>query len=474
MTAYNQQMKKTIHIKGMHCRSCEILLEEEFSKIDGVLKVTADFKKSVVHLVTNDSEINKSDIEKASKNAGYEVNWDAKSDQITLESSNSSCEVNSSGRKLIFSENPNDYVDLFVAFVLLAALYVSSKVFGISLPELSENGDFSSLPTALLIGLTAGFSTCMALVGGLSLSLAAKITAEGKKTHFLTRLQPHLYFNLGRIVIFAALGAVMGQLGSILQISSTVVGLLMLLAASFMLIIGIQITDVAPILNTINFSLPKFFYRVLGVKQKSQANYSNQGAFILGGLTFFVPCGFTQAAQIYSISTGSAVAGALTMGTFAIGTTPGLLTIASTASLTNAKNSFTRFLLKFIGIVVIALAVVNIFNALNLLGINTDISTDDSSSISSTVSGNAQVVEMTQNTSGYSPSVINIKKDVPVRWVITSTDQYTCASSIIMPEMGIQKNLSLGKNVIEFTPTKAGILNFTCSMGMYRGRFIVS
>ena len=34
-------------------------------------------------------------------------------------------------------------------------------------------------------------------------------------------------------------------------------------------------------------------------------NYSNQGALVLGALTFFLPCGFTQAMQLYAISTGS-------------------------------------------------------------------------------------------------------------------------------------------------------------------------
>ena len=37
--------KKTIHIKGMHCPSCEILITDKFKEMPNVTEVKSDFKK---------------------------------------------------------------------------------------------------------------------------------------------------------------------------------------------------------------------------------------------------------------------------------------------------------------------------------------------------------------------------------------------------------------------------------------------
>jgi plastocyanin domain-containing protein len=42
-----------------------------------------------------------------------------------------------------------------------------------------------------------------------------------------------------------------------------------------------------------------------------------------------------------------------------------------------------------------------------------------------------------------------------------------------MPKYGISKSLRAGENIITFTPTQTGEIPFSCSMGMYRGKFIV-
>ena len=52
-----------------------------------------------------------------------------------------------------------------------------------------------------------------------------------------------------------------------------------------------------------------------------------------GAATFFLPCGFTQAVQLYALSTGSPVSAGLTMAVFAVGTSPGLLALASLPNL---------------------------------------------------------------------------------------------------------------------------------------------
>jgi len=75
---------------------------------------------------------------------------------------------------------------------------------------------------------------------------------------------------------------------------------------------------------------------------------------------------------------------------------------------------------------------------------------------------------------GYHPSTLpELSVGRPVRLIIDSEDTYTCASSFVIPGLGIEKRLKPGENVIEFTPTSSGEIPFSCSIGMYRGAFEV-
>ena len=80
---------------------------------------------------------------------------------------------------------------------------------------------------------------------------------------------------------------------------------------------------------------------------------------------------------------------------------------------------------------------------------------------------------MTQRAFAYAPNTFTVKKGVTVRWIITSESEYSCASTIIVPSLGISRSLKAGENIIEFTPTQAGSIAFSCSMGMYQGIFHV-
>lgn len=70
------------------------------------------------------------------------------------------------------------------------------------------------------------------------------------------------------------------------------------------------------------------------------------------------------------------------------------------------------------------------------------------------------------------PSVL--KKGVPVRMTVDLASVDGCARDIVISEFGVRKYVKPGDNVIEFIPTKTGIINIACSMNMYRGTFTVS
>ena len=75
---------------------------------------------------------------------------------------------------------------------------------------------------------------------------------------------------------------------------------------------------------------------------------------------------------------------------------------------------------------------------------------------------------------GYSPDVIVVKKDVPVRLNFYRDETSSCSEQVVFSDFGIAKDLPAFKTTpIEFTPDQAGEFNFVCGMNMLRGKLIV-
>jgi len=317
----------------------------------------------------------------------------------------------------------------------------------------------------------------MALVGGLVLSLSARHAEKHPEASSLQKFRPHIYFNLGRISGFFLLGGMLGSLGSIFQISSFYLGIMTIAVGVVMLILGLQLIEIFPFLGKIKFTLPKFISRFSGIKNH-QKEYSHKNSMFMGALTFFLPCGFTQAMQLYAVSTGSFWGGGLAMGLFALGTAPGLLGIGGLTSI--VKGIFAKRFFKLAGLVVIFFSISNIANGYTLTGwqlgpaLNNDLAIQaEISDPNVTIENGVQVVRMKQLSSGYSPNKFTIKKGIRVKWIIDGQDSYSCSGFIVMSKMNISKRLSPGENIIEFTPEETGTLKFSCAMGMYTGSFNV-
>ncbi|MFA6004991.1 MAG: sulfite exporter TauE/SafE family protein [Patescibacteria group bacterium] len=453
-------MKKcNINIKGMHCRSCELLIEDELQKVPGIERVSVSHQTGVAELFYRHG-FNEQAVAHAIQNAGYSIGVNEKPH--------------------IFSRNHWDYVDVGIAFFMVMTVFLLAKTFGLFNLGSSISGSYSSLPIVFIVGLTAGVSTCMAMVGGLVLGAAARFSAQNPNASALEKFKPHLFFNLGRITSYTVLGGVVGFAGSLFQLSTSVLGILTVTVGLVMLLLGGQLIEIFPVLKRISFTLPKGISRILGIKEQTQSEYSDKGAAIMGASTFFLPCGFTQAMQLFAMSTGSPVTGALTMGVFALGTAPGLLSVGGLTSV--IKGEAAKMFFKVAGVVVVLLALFNISNGLNLLGIgpnvlgafNTKAATNTTATDSNvTIANGVQEVRMTQDSSGYTPNSFTIKKGTPVKWIVTSTDVNTCASSIVSQQLGVRQALQLGENIINFTPTETGTIRFSCMMGMYNGSFNV-
>lgn len=358
----------------------------------------------------------------------------------------------------IISKDPKTYISVLVSLLIFTAIGII--LYFTRIPELFAFSTVDiNIGVALLLGITAGFSTCMALVGGIVLAISARFAEIHPQASTAQRWRPQIVFNLGRVIIFGLLGGLIGYLGSFVSISASFIGITTFLIAIYMLYLGIQLTQISPKLTDFTFTLPKAMTRYV----------RSESLFLLGGLTFFLPCGFTQAVQLAAVASGSALAGALIMSLFAIGTTPGLLVVGALGSSIHGKKS--RPILIFVGVLVVILSLINIRSSFNLMSLG--VSSKPKTNNAVTVDNGTQVVRMTVTEKGYSPNSFVVKKGVPVRWEIDVKDLNTCASFLLAPQIVDFQILKRGINVIEFTPGESGELNFSCSMGMYSGKFVV-
>lgn len=449
--------KINVSIQGMHCKSCEILIEDELKKIPNVVKVDISHKTGVAGIYYKGAVLEDSKITQAVANAGYEIGNNKK--------------------PAFFSKNIQDYSELFTVIVIAALLFLIGKELGLFQIASSVKGEYTNLFVVLLVGLTAGVSTCMALIGGLVLAIAGRYTQDNLQSSSSAKFIPHLFFNAGRIVGFFILGGIIGQAGAVFHISTGLLGGLTTIAGLVMVFLGLQLVGIFPHVSSISLTLPKSISRLLGISAKADKTYSHIQTMILGGLTFFLPCGFTQAMQLVAVTSGSFLRGGLIMSVFALGTAPGLLGIGGLSAF--LRGSFSRYFFKFAGVVVIAMAIFNMSNGLNLIRTSGALEvpekgpnqTQDSNV---TIENNVQIVRMVQNASGYSPNTFTIKKGIPVKWIVRSEEPRSCASSLIVPKLNIRTQLTEKEQIFEFTPKDNGEIPFSCSMGMYTGVFNIT
>lgn len=446
----------TIPIKGMHCRSCELLISDELMQVNGVQDVEISFQKGCAK-VFHGKKTRRGALEQAILDAGYTVGRDAP--------------------KPWFSRNINDYVEVAAMAALLFIFYFIAKDTGLFRLIDAGSNNFASLPVVFLIGLTAGVSTCAALVGGLVLAVSSRFAEKNPDASTKEKFIPHLFFNLGRVVSFFIFGGVIGLIGSLFQMSLGFMGLLTIVIGGVMLVFGAELTELFPALSKFNITIPSGVAKFIGLKEQTGKEYSHRNAMVLGGLTFFLPCGFTQLVQLYAISTGNPLAGALTMGVFALGTTPGLLGIGGLTAI--VKGSVTKPFFKFAGVLVIGLALFNISNGYNLSGLKARIKAPNSDAIAAgaQVFGDVQVLKSIYTSENdMQPNNFEVKAGQPVRLEIdVKDDGFGCMGSMALPGLSRQVEMLVKGQpmVFEFTPENPGSYDITCAMGVPRGTITV-
>jgi uncharacterized protein len=450
----------TVPVAGMTCRACEVRIQRHVGRIPGVEKVAA----SAVHgrvVIESSVPVPAAAIEGALHDAGYAI-----------------------GRTAWLEKDHRVWLTAAAGAALVAAVAVIARATGLA-DLAAGTGDLATggLLVALLLGLTAGVSTCMALVGGLLLALTSAFAARqgtSAGAGIATRLRPAFAFMAGRIAGYAVLGAVLGALGATVAMPPQVTAILMLVVAVLMTLLGARLTGLSPRLATWSPTLPVGVSRTLGLDSPADRPYSDGRAALLGAASFFLPCGFTQAVQVFALSTGSPMYAGAIMAVFAIGTAPGLLALAGLPLV--VPTAWKPTLLRVAGVVVIVFALVNAGAAFRLAGIRIPglgsvppVAAADEAPGAAAPALAAGVQELTtyQDVDGYSPGNVAIYAGIPTKWTIESLDARSCAVFLVVPDLGIQVALREGKNQIDLPALPAGTLAYSCSMGMYGGQITI-
>ncbi|MFZ2975384.1 MAG: sulfite exporter TauE/SafE family protein [Candidatus Moraniibacteriota bacterium] len=445
-------MKKKIYIRGMHCVACEKIIEDELMHVPFVKEVKADRKKGELEIRYGEKEPNTLAIQEMVKKIGYE----AQESPFDLE-------------KKTTVEKILQNLNAIIIAIFLVVIYRIFQNFGI-LDRINIQSTEITYAVAFLVGLVASVSTCLAVVGGVVIAFSEKYKSEGRG-FYENAVRPNVMFHAGRLVTFFVLGGLLGFIGGEINISGNFVAIFTIIVAIVMGILGLNILGIIPSISEFGIRMPK------GITKKWSAFKNSEHRMtplFLGGLTFFLPCGFTQSMQIFALTSGSFFMGGAILFLFALGTVPALLILGITTSW--AKGKGIAVFQKVAGIIIILFAIYTLNSGLALRGANNNIFQKQNpiqTEVEENNNSNEQIIRMKITSQGFAPSTLKIKKDIPVKWIIDGNQVSSCTNKIIIPSLDISKNISKGENVINFTPKKTGEIPFSCWMGMVRGKFIV-
>lgn len=324
-----------LYVSGTHCKACKTLIEETLEEQPDIRSAQVDLSSETVS------------IESASD----------KKEAIQLKEWSAVLEKNGYALHAQRPEKKISAMDLIkgvsIGLVALASFFSLQKSGILNIGF----GDMFSPLTAFFIGIVASLSSCLAIVGGLVLSLSAK-AAKGGATK-----KPIALFHAGRIVGFAFLGGVLGFAGSAVSVNHTVSALLGIIVSGVMILLGINLLD---IIHGAWKWQPTFgrglFERFARIEESFSA------PILIGIGTFFLPCGFTQSMQLAALSSASFLQGSVIMLLFALGTFPVLLAL-SFGSLRFSSSPYASVFFKASGTIVIGLGLFSLLSGLAALGV---------------------------------------------------------------------------------------------------------
>jgi sulfite exporter TauE/SafE/plastocyanin domain-containing protein len=369
---------------------------------------------------------------------------------------------------------------------IILALYMLLQGLGLSalagaFPLAEAGMGYGMVVVIGLITSVHGVARC----GGINLSQCIpQVPARGERGG--AALLPGLLYNGGRVISYTTVGIIVGALGSVITVSGRFQGAVQLAAGVFMVIMGINMLgifqgSIGTALRRFNLRLPKLF-----AKKIDGQKAVNKSPFVIGLLNALMPCGPLQAMQLYALSTGSPVAGGISMFLFSMGTVPLMFGIGAVSSVLGTK--FAPQVMKAGAVLVTVLGMTMFTNGWNLAGISFNPVDSARAALNpfAAAGGAAEagtfepVIEngyqiVNSSLSGGRYPEITVRQGIPVKWTINAPQGSIngCNNRMIIREYGIEHSFRPGENLIEFTPDTAGRFAYSCWMGMIRSTITV-
>lgn len=423
--------KQKIKVYNMTCTSCEVRIEKALMSIPGVTKVLADYKSESVYIEYDEEMCDIASIKEKVSKIGYST------------------------------EDSGNFKLVGMLIIVLAIILLSRAGSSFDMESKLANASYLVL---FVVGVFTSLH-CVGMCGGIMLSQS--ISTENKSK--FQSLKPALLYNLGRVASYTILGGIVGAIGSVFSLTLTMKAGFQILAGAFMIIMGLNMAGYS-LFRKFNIKLPWSFCSL---------KKSGKTPFVVGILNGFMPCGPLQTMQLYALGTGSAILGATSMFIFALGTVPLMLGFGAISGFLSKDN--TKQLVKYGGVLIVVLGLIMGNRGLALAGINISpmalLQSVANQSETSEVSGEipkaivedgVQIINTTATARGYTPKVLYVQKNMPVKWIINGQQLTSCNNSIVIPSMDIQRKLVSGENIINFDAGEKDI-KYSCWMGMIGG-----
>ena len=492
-----QYTNKQLHISGMNCVNCQNKIERKLKSTVGVIKARVNYNRGIADITY---------------------------DSVLISQQKIKMIINKMDYKVVENNEKENIVKLICMMAIIICLFFLLEHFGVLnllVPSQLANSKMG-YGMLFVIGLITSVH-CIAMCGGINLSqsIPQKKTQPDAQSRFYT-FYPTLLYNLGRVVSYTAIGFILGLVGLIIGsgslngISTVLQGVLKLIAGVFMVIMGINMLDIFPWMRKFNLRMPESFASIINT-QKAKSNRP----LIVGLLNGLMPCGPLQSMQLVALVSGNPFAGALSMLLFSLGTVPLMLGLGGVVSLFGQK--FTKRVMNIgaVLVVVLGLAMLSQGGSLSgfilpdrlfiltiLLGIvgivasltfkktlikhasiasaciiaiciflftgQRDLLRSDDSVNDVQIIDGIQVVTSALDSGSYPD--ITVQAGIPVKWVINAPQGSIngCNYKILIQDYGIEFTLQEGENILEFTPSQATTVSYSCWMGMIRGNIFVT
>lgn len=220
-----------------------------------------------------------------------------------------------------------------------------------------------ALMTTVFIASLVGSLHCAGMCGGL-----VTLCISGERIAPRREWLPHVQYNLGRLVAYAALGTVSGAAGAALDLGGSAFGwtrAAMAVAGVTMVIAGAVALIRARGCRLGRIHLPSILERpaarAIGAARRLPASVR---PIMIGLLTACLPCGWLYAFVVSAAGTGSPALGALVMTAFWAGTVPTMLALG--VSIERLSGALRRHVPTLTACALIAVGIVTIFGRLSV------------------------------------------------------------------------------------------------------------